>query len=132
MTLEDHLDAGGEEPTDLVKLPDGRWRDPVDGWVGQAFQFDYVGDREGVPGQWRGENRRTIEMRVAASIGRAFAGEKPLPWDHARRHAYLTAWPVSQQMEALTEAAMGRPEKLDRMTADFAAIKAANPKPPEL
>lgn len=131
MNLEEHLKAGGAEPTDLVKLPDGRWRDPEDGWVGWPFQFDYVGDREGVPGEWRGENRRTIEMRVAESIGRAIAGEPPLPWDHARREAYLRSWPVHQQMEALTEAAAGRPGKLTQMNADFAAIRAAHPKPKE-
>lgn len=129
MTLEDHLKAGGPEPADLVKLPDGRWRDPEDGWVGWAFQFDYVGDREGVPGDWRGENRRTVEMRVAESIGRAIAGEKPLPWDRARREAYLKAWPVHAQIEALVDAAAGRTTKLDQMTAEFSAIKAAHPKP---
>lgn len=46
-----------------------------------------------------------------------------------RQRRYLMAWPLAQQAEALHDAATGRPEKLDAMTADFAAIKAALPYP---
>lgn len=123
MTLEEHLRDGGDPPAGMEQLPDGRWRDPVDGWVGPAFMFDRLDD-----GSWRGDNRRTAEMRAAVAL---FAREKPLPWDHARREAYMAAWPAHAQLEALTDAAAGRPEKLARMQADFAAIKAANPKPKE-
>lgn len=38
--------------------------------------------------------------------------------------------PVHEQMEALTEAAAGRPEKLEALQERIAAIKAAYPKPP--
>lgn len=129
LLLNDHLRTGGALPADLDQLPDGRWRDRADGWMGKAFQFDWVKPHAGEPGYWRGENRRTLAMRIAESIGRALAGEPALPWDTARREAYLQAWPVPQQMEALTEAADGRPEKLAQMRADFAAIRAAHPKP---
>lgn len=49
--------------------------------------------------------------------------------ERARR--YLAAWPVAQQMEAFHDAATGRPATLERMTAEFAAIKAALPWPEE-
>lgn len=48
-----------------------------------------------------------------------------------RRSAYLAAWPLEKQAEALFEAAAGRAEKLDAMTADFAAIRGARPYPEE-
>lgn len=47
--------------------------------------------------------------------------------ERARR--YLAAWPLPQQAEAHAEAAAGRPEKRERMLADFAAIRAALPFP---
>lgn len=47
-----------------------------------------------------------------------------------RERAYLSAWPLSKQMEAHAEAADGRPAKRDQMLADLAAIKAALPYPP--
>lgn len=46
-----------------------------------------------------------------------------------RRARYLAAWPLTAQAEALHDAANGRPDKLARMNADFAAIKAALPYP---
>jgi len=46
----------------------------------------------------------------------------------ARRAAILAAWPIHAQLEAHAEAAAGRPEKLQQMQADFARIKAENPK----
>ena len=45
----------------------------------------------------------------------------------ARRREYLKAWPVSRQLEALTEAAAGRPEKEQRMKEDFAEIRRVLP-----
>ena len=44
-----------------------------------------------------------------------------------RRLAYLDRYPVEIQMEALTEAAMGRPEKLDSMKEGLAKIREAFP-----
>ena len=44
-----------------------------------------------------------------------------------RRRRYLELWPVEKQMEALTEATMERPEKLNEMTEDFAKIRGALP-----
>jgi hypothetical protein len=44
-----------------------------------------------------------------------------------RRRRYLEGWPVDKQLEAFSEAAMGRPGKLDEMTEGFAAIRAALP-----
>lgn len=40
-----------------------------------------------------------------------------------RQAEYLARWPVDKQLEAHSEAAAGRPEKLAAMTADFAAIR---------
>jgi hypothetical protein len=44
-----------------------------------------------------------------------------------RKTAYLAAWPIEKQMEAHSEHAQGRPEKLQQMTADFARIRANLP-----
>ena len=40
-----------------------------------------------------------------------------------RKDEYLKAWPIVKQLEALSEAAAGRSEKLAAMTADFDAIR---------
>lgn len=46
----------------------------------------------------------------------------------ARRQAeYLKQWPVEKQLEALSEASEGRPEKIEKMREDFAAIREALP-----
>lgn len=44
-----------------------------------------------------------------------------------RQEEYLRCWPIEQQLEALSEALDGRPQKVDQMTADFAAIRQAFP-----
>lgn len=44
-----------------------------------------------------------------------------------RQAEYLARWPIEKQLEAHSEAAMGRPEKLNKMTEDFAAIREALP-----
>jgi hypothetical protein len=44
-----------------------------------------------------------------------------------RRRRYLIGWPEREQLEAFSEAAMGRPEKLNRMTEDFAEIRRVLP-----
>ena len=44
-----------------------------------------------------------------------------------RKRRYLEKWPMISQLEALSEAAMGRPEKLDEMTGDFTAIRESLP-----
>lgn len=44
-----------------------------------------------------------------------------------RRRRYLETWPEEKQLEAMTEAAAGRPEKQKQMLADFAAIRAGLP-----
>ena len=44
-----------------------------------------------------------------------------------RQDAYLRLWPVEKQLEAITEAANGRTEKIDRMAADFTAIRDSLP-----
>lgn len=41
----------------------------------------------------------------------------------AREAAILEAWPPSKQMEALTEAAMGRPAKLEQLQAFILTVK---------
>lgn len=45
-----------------------------------------------------------------------------------RQVAILEAWPVAAQIEALTEAAADRPEKLAALQAHIAAVKAQYPK----
>lgn len=45
-----------------------------------------------------------------------------------RRAAYLEAWPVEAQLEALTEAYSGRVEKFAQLVADFSKIKEIFPK----
>ena len=44
-----------------------------------------------------------------------------------RKREYLARWPVERQLEALSEAAMGRPEKLDEMKQGLLAIREALP-----
>jgi hypothetical protein len=44
-----------------------------------------------------------------------------------RQRRYLELWPVEKQMEAHTEAAMGRPEKVNEMPEDFAEIRRVLP-----
>lgn len=44
-----------------------------------------------------------------------------------RQEKYLQLWPVEKQLEAITESANGRTEKIDRMAADFAAIRDSLP-----
>ena len=48
-----------------------------------------------------------------------------------REAAYLKAWPAAQQLEAIHDAANGRPEKKARMEADFALIRQRFPFPAE-
>lgn len=45
-----------------------------------------------------------------------------------RRAGYLKAWPVEAQLEALTDAASGRPEKLARLLDALKAVKDLYPK----
>lgn len=44
-----------------------------------------------------------------------------------RMRAYLEAWPINAQLEAIFEDKEGRPQKLDTMKADFARIKREHP-----
>ena len=44
-----------------------------------------------------------------------------------RRAEYLARWPVERQLEALSEAAMGRPELLDEMRRSLLEIREALP-----
>ena len=44
-----------------------------------------------------------------------------------RRREYLARWPVERQLEALSEAAMGRPERLDEMRRGLLEIREALP-----
>lgn len=44
-----------------------------------------------------------------------------------RKEAYLKLWPFEKQLEAMLDNGNGRPEKMDRMAADFAAIRASLP-----
>ena len=44
-----------------------------------------------------------------------------------RKEAYTKAYPIEAQMEALTEAAMGRPDKLNELLQGLAEIRGALP-----
>lgn len=44
-----------------------------------------------------------------------------------RQAEYLRQWPVEKQLEAFSEASEGRPEKINKMREDFAAIREALP-----
>jgi len=46
----------------------------------------------------------------------------------ARRRSILSQWPTHKQFEALTEAQMGRPEKLDELINYIKSVKEDNPK----
>lgn len=48
--------------------------------------------------------------------------------DELRREDILKSWPVYEQLEALTEKAMGRTEKFDQLQVDIEAIKLKYPK----
>lgn len=41
----------------------------------------------------------------------------------ARKAAYLSAWSVEKQLEALVENSMGRPEKFDALQRHILAVK---------
>lgn len=40
-----------------------------------------------------------------------------------RQRRYLESWPIEKQLEAHSEAMMGRPEKQERMMDDFRRIR---------
>jgi hypothetical protein len=44
-----------------------------------------------------------------------------------RKRRYLERWPAERQMEAFSEAAMERPEKLNEMKGDFVKIREVLP-----
>lgn len=44
-----------------------------------------------------------------------------------RQRRYLELWPPDKQLEAHSEAAAGRPEKLNQMMEDFAEIRRVLP-----
>lgn len=48
-----------------------------------------------------------------------------------RKQMYLEKWPLEAQLEALTEASMGRPDKLETMKEDLAEIRRVLPFYPE-
>ena len=54
---------------------------------------------------------------------------KPTPEEvrKKRKEAYLSVYTVERQLEALTEAAMGRPERLDEMRRGLLEIREALP-----
>ena len=54
---------------------------------------------------------------------------KPTPEEvrNKRQKEYLERYPVEKQLEALTEAAQGRPEKLNELMQGLAEIRGALP-----
>jgi len=54
---------------------------------------------------------------------------RPTPDEVRRRRKdrYLSDYPIETQIEALTEAAMGRPEKLNELMQGLAEIRGALP-----
>ena len=46
----------------------------------------------------------------------------------ARKEEYLTSLPIAEQLEALIENAIGRPEKLNAIASKIQKIKAKYPK----
>ena len=44
-----------------------------------------------------------------------------------RKKNYLNAWPIEKQLEAYSEALLGRTEKQEQMLKDFAEIRKALP-----
>lgn len=44
-----------------------------------------------------------------------------------RKQRYLEKWPLEAQLEALTEASMGRPGKLEKLREDLAEIRRTLP-----
>ena len=54
---------------------------------------------------------------------------KPTPEEvrKKRKEKYLSVYPVERQLEALTEAAQGRPEKLNELMQGLAEIRGALP-----
>lgn len=49
-----------------------------------------------------------------------------------RREEYLGHYPIEEQLEALTEASMGRPEKLEKLKAWIMTVKESFPKEQEV
>ncbi len=45
-----------------------------------------------------------------------------------RQAAFLEAWPIAQQLEAVQDTVNGKSAKLEQMNADFKSIKARYPK----
>lgn len=54
---------------------------------------------------------------------------RPTPEEVRRRRQeeYLARYPIERQLEALTESAQGRPEKMNELTQGLAAIREALP-----
>lgn len=67
---------------------------------------------------------RVVERQIVAGA----LPEAPVSVSVRREQAILAVWPVSQQMEALTEAQMGRPDKLLALKEHIQAVKAQFPK----
>ena len=61
--------------------------------------------------------------------GRVKIAYKPTPEEvrKNRQREYLERYPVERQLEALTEAAQGRPEKLNELMQGLAEIRGALP-----
>lgn len=59
-------------------------------------------------------------LRVIYALTRAEIQRK-------RKEKYLEQWPIEKQLEAISEAISGRPEKQEQMLKDFTKIREALP-----
>lgn len=71
------------------------------------------------------EERKADEARAQAERRE----REKTAYADARRAEILAAFPIHAQLEALTESAAGRPEKLAALLAHINAVKAKHPKP---
>lgn len=67
--------------------------------------------------------RKTVELNKALAFEKAKPERDKRKKDDALIAAYTSAWPMHKQLEALQDKLNGDSTKLDKMNADFTAIR---------
>ena len=90
--------------------------------------------RAGAVSVWYVEGHLFTEPHVSteaiqAAVKDLEAEDAAAAYAVARRGEYLRAWPIESQLEALTEHAAGRGEKLEALLYELETIRDRHPKP---
>ena len=90
----------------IINMSEGQWCIPVDSpYLNSSYQ-------------------KIVDRKVVGSP----PPEKEKSYGDLRKEAILDEWSITQQMEAMTEAAMGRPEKLELLRRHIETVKELYPK----